>query len=96
MQFVTFQVLGEFDFNDLYDAHGNDTYSRLFTMLLLVGLAIMGSLVLVNLIVALIVSDIGELQKNAELQKLLNKAQHVVYIESVVTYLFCCCTVSSD
>jgi hypothetical protein len=89
-------VLGEFDFNDLYDAHGNDTYSRTFTMFLLIGLAIMGSLVLVNLLVALIVSDIGELQKNAEFQKLINKAQHIVYVESVITYLFCCCDVSIE
>lgn len=101
-------VLGEFDFNDLYDSHGNDTssrykkslvivvkrfvdqFSRTFTMLLLIGLAMMGSLVLVNLIVALIVSDIGELHKSAELQRLVNKAQHVVYVESVMNYLCCC------
>ncbi len=60
--------LGEFDFNALYDAHGRDTGSRVFSMCLLFGLAVMGSLVLVNLIVALIVSDIGQLRREAHIQ----------------------------
>ena len=80
-------ALGEFDFDNLYDAHGSDTYSRLFTMLLMVGLAVMGSLVLVNLIVALIVSDIEQLRKQAHLQEIINKAQHVVFIESILPSL---------
>ena len=62
------QVLGEFEFNDLYASHGDDDYSRSFTMALMVGLAIMGSLVMVNLLVAIIVSDIGELRREAHLQ----------------------------
>ena len=33
-------VLGEFDFNDLYDAHEDDVFSRTFAMVLLVGLAV--------------------------------------------------------
>ena len=88
---TTTMVLGEFEFNDLYEAHVDDPYSLTFTMILLVGLAIMGSLVLVNLIVALIVSDIGELRKMAHLQELINKAQHIVHIESILNYVFHCC-----
>jgi hypothetical protein len=61
-------VLGEFEFNDLWDAHDGDPFSRTFTMCLLVALAVMGSLVLVNLIVALIVTDIDELRHMAHLQ----------------------------
>ncbi len=56
-------------------------------MLLMVGLAVMGSLVLVNLIVALIVSDIGELRKQAHLQETINKAQHVIFIETLLPSL---------
>ena len=81
--------LGEFDFNDLYDAHGKDSASRAFTMVLLVGLAVTGSLVLVNLIVAIIVSDISQLRKEAHLQELINKAQHIIYSEGVLSYVCC-------
>ena len=81
--------LGEFDFNDLYDAHGKDSYSRSFTMLLMLGLAITGSLVLVNLIVAIIVSDIKELRKEAHLQEKINKAQSIIYSEGVFGYVCC-------
>ncbi len=56
-------------------------------MLLMIGLAIMGSLVLVNLIVAIIVSDIEMLRKQAHLQETINKAQHVVFIESLMPNL---------
>ena len=80
-------ALGEFDFDNLYDAHGSDAYSRMFTMVLMVGLAVMGSLILVNLIVAIIVSDIGELRRQAHLQETINKAQHVVFIESILPSL---------
>ena len=34
------------------------------------------------------VEIIGELQKSAELQKLINKAQHVVFIESAIGEVF--------
>eukprot|EP00095_Tigriopus_kingsejongensis_P006662 maker-scaffold363_size195477-snap-gene-0.50 protein:Tk06662 transcript:maker-scaffold363_size195477-snap-gene-0.50-mRNA-1 annotation:"transient receptor potential channel pyrexia-like" len=84
-------VLGEFEFGPIYDAHVGDRYSLVFTMLLLVGVAIMGSLVLVNLIIALIVSDIYELREQARLQELVNKAQHVVHIDSLFDYVFGCC-----
>ena len=52
----------------MYASHEDDDYSRTFTMALMVGLAIMGSLVMVNLLVAIIVSDIGELRREAHLQ----------------------------
>ncbi len=70
-------VLGEFEFDDLYNAHEGDPYSRVFAMVLLVALAVMGSLVLVNLIVALIVSDIADLRHQAHLQELVNKARNM-------------------
>lgn len=85
-------VFGEFEFMQMYDAHSGDKYSLVFTMALLVSLAVMGSLVLINLIVALIVSDINELQEQARLQELVNKAQHVVHIDSLLDYVFGCCS----
>ncbi|TRY72563.1 hypothetical protein TCAL_06511 [Tigriopus californicus] len=85
-------VFGEFEFTQMYDAHSEDKYSLMFTMVLLVSLAVMGSLVLINLIVALIVSDIHELQEQARLQELVNKAQHVVHIDSLLDYVFRCCS----
>ena len=55
-----------------------------------VGLALLGALVFVNLFVALIVSDISQLQHSAELQKLVNTAQHIVVFESLFKALRCC------
>ena len=67
-----------------------DTFSLVFTMFLLVSLALIGALVFVNLFVALIVSDISYLQHSAELQKLVNTAQHIVVFESLFAYVRCC------
>ena len=47
-------------FDDIYEATKSDPYSRAFTMLLMVGLVIWGSLVMINLLVAIIVSDINQ------------------------------------
>ena len=55
-----------------------------------VGLALLGALVFVNLFVALIVSDISQLQHSAELQKLVNTAQHIVVFESLFKAVRCC------
>ena len=55
-----------------------------------VGLALLGALVFVNLFVALIVSDISQLQHSAELQKLVNTAQHIVVFESLFKAFRCC------
>ena len=59
-------------------------------MFLLVSLALIGALVFVNLFVALIVSDISHLQRSAELQKLVNTAQHIVVFESLFALGRCC------
>merc|ERR1712018_1131895 len=69
-------ALGEYDLNDLME--GDQQYitsvGKDFTMALVVLLAILGSLVMINLIVAIIILDIQELK----LQDTINKAYHVI------------------
>lgn len=57
-------VLGEFEFNDLYANNSTgDVSALIFTMILLVALILLGSLVMVNLLVAIIVSDLRFVNK---------------------------------
>ena len=52
--------IDSYQFDDIYESTKADPYSRAFTMFLLVCLVIWGSLVMVNLLVAIIVSDISQ------------------------------------
>ena len=52
-------VVGEFEFDDLYGAH-QDSYALAFTMMLLTVLIILGNLVLLNLLIGIIVSDLSQ------------------------------------
>jgi len=79
---VFVMVLGEFEFDDLYEASSSDTGSFVFTMILLILLITFGSIIMINLIVAIIISDIGWLQDISKDQALLNQAQHAVQINS--------------
>jgi len=73
-------ALGEYDLNDLME--GDKMYitsvGKDFTMALVVLLAILGSLVMINLIVAIIILDIQELRLQVKLQDTINKAYHVI------------------
>ena len=91
---LLFQYQQKLVLDTLYRSHREDTFSLIFTMFLLVSLAIFGALVFVNLFVALIVSDISHLQHSADLQKLVNTAQHIVVFESLFAYVCCCRGVS--
>ena len=73
-------VLGEFEFDDLWNSSvsSKSPLTLVFSMILLVGLIILGSLIMVNLIVAIIISDIDWLNKTSEDQALLNQAHHAV------------------
>ena len=67
-------ILGEFEFNDLYqESYNEDMLTLVFTMILLIGLIIFGSLIMANLIVAIIVSDVNTLAMAAKEQVLINK-----------------------
>ncbi len=80
-------AVGEIDFEDLYEGHSDDPYALAYTMALMVCLIIMGSLVLINLLIAIIVSDLGELRQSAHIQELVNSAQHIVHFESAISFL---------
>ena len=68
-------VLGEFEFDDLWinSESSGSSLSRLVTMVLLIGLIVLGSLIMVNLIVAIIISDIEWLNKISKEQSLINQ-----------------------
>ena len=52
----------------------------IFTMTLLIGLIIFGSLIMINLIIAIIVSDINSLARTAKQQVLINKVGSFLFI----------------
>ena len=74
-------VLGEFEFDDLWSnsESSNSNLSRIVTMFLLIGLIILGSMIMVNLIVAIIISDIEWLNKISKEQALLNQVKCCVF-----------------
>lgn len=85
-------VLGEFEFDDLWSdsASSSSRLSQIFTMILLIALIIFGSMIMVNLIVAIIISDIEWLNKISELQALLNQAHHAVQFQALVSLFLRC------
>ena len=60
--------VGEFEFLDLYHAHEEDPYALAFTLALLLALITMATLVLINLLIAMIVSDLQELRSSGHIQ----------------------------
>ena len=74
-------VLGEFEFDDLWSnsESSHSDLSRMFTMILLIGLIILGSMIMVNLIVAIIISDIEWLNKISKEQALLNQVRNTTF-----------------
>lgn len=84
-------VLGEFEFDDLWSnsESSNSILSRVVTMVLLIGLIILGSMIMVNLIVAIIISDIDWLNKISKQQSLINQAHHAVQIHALQALFQC-------
>ena len=68
-------VLGEFEFDDLWNNSSSATsgVSQTFTMLLLTGVIVLGTIIMINLIVAIIITDIDWLKKISQQQVLRNK-----------------------
>ena len=81
-------VLGEFEFDDLWSnsESSNSILSRVVTMALLIGLIISGSVILVNLIVAIIISDIDWMNKISKEQSLINQVR--LYFSSILLITF--------
>jgi len=84
-------VLGEFEFDDLWSnsESASSKLSQMFTMLLLVGVIMLGTIIMINLIVAIIITDIERLNKISKQQVLRNKAHHAVQIDAVRSLLRC-------
>ena len=79
-------ILGEFEFDTLYqESSDEDSLTLIFTMTLLIGLIVFGSLIMINLIIAIIVSDIQSLAKAAKQQVLINSK---CYRAMTFTFLF--------
>ena len=74
---IFIMVLGEFEFDDLWlnSESSNSNLSRLITMVLLIALIVLGSMIMVNLIVAIIISDIEWLNQISKEQSLINKVR---------------------
>ena len=62
-------LLGEFDYHDLEEGfRDEDGTSKFFTLVLLVGLMIFGSITMLNLFVGVVVSDIRALQSRVDFE----------------------------
>lgn len=83
-------VLGEFEFNDLWESSefASSGLSQVFTMMLLVGLIMFGTIIMINLIVAIIITDISWLQKVSKQQVLRNQVYISPFIYSVPSKKF--------
>ena len=87
-------VLGEFNFDDLYNAFAASGevdacyVSRTFSMILLVSLIMLGTVTMINLFIAVIISDLQDLKNDVFTQKLINMAQYCILIEDVLPKYF--------
>ena len=63
------------EFDDLWSASksANSQLSRWFTMLLLIGVILLGTIIMINLIVAIIITDIERLNRISKQQVLRNQ-----------------------
>jgi len=74
-------ALGEFDLNTLYNSVAGDNTSHVFALILLVVLAMLGTVTLVNLFIAVTMSDMEKLKRDVNTQQLVNMASFVILIE---------------
>jgi len=84
-------VLGEYEFDDLYEGSYSEASGLTgpFTMILFFGLIVFGSIIMVNLIVAIIITDIDWLNQMSKEQALLNQAQHALQIHALLSLSSC-------
>ena len=77
-------VLGEFNFGDMYDTFKDDTISRGFAMGFLLFMIILGTITMINLFIAVIISDVDKLQKDVFYQNLVNMAANSIQVEALL------------
>ena len=66
-------VLGEFEFDNLYEGTYSSNSTLIFSMLLLIGLMVAGSVIMLNLIVAFIITDVSNLMQTSWEQVVINQ-----------------------
>ena len=62
------------------DSNQEGSLTLVFTMTLLIGLIVFGSLIMTNLIIAIIVTDVKKLANDAKEQVLFNKVTAAIYV----------------
>ena len=77
-------ALGEFQFEDLYNSFGDDKTSRTFAMIVLVSLILFGTITMINLFIAVIISDIKNLETEVFSCNLNNMAQCTILAEAIL------------
>ena len=76
--------LGEFNFEDLYNAFAEDVISRNFAMILLILLILFGTVTMVNLFIASIMSDLEKLTSEVYTQSLVFTAHCSMLVEELL------------
>ena len=71
------------EFDDLWSSSesAKSKLSQMFTMLLLIGVILLGTIIMINLIVAIIITDIDWLKKISQQQVLRNKVISISWRE---------------
>ena len=86
---LCFRSLGEFGGETLYNSINDDhNTTRVFAMIILVSLIIFGTITMINLFVAVIISDLNDLQNETFTQNLINMAHASITAESVLPDFF--------
>ena len=81
-------ALGEYNFDDFYNNFQEDSVSRVFALILLLMLILFGTVTMVNLFIAVIISDINKLERDVYIHNLLNMAQSSILVEELVPTCF--------
>jgi len=77
-------ALGEFNFEDMYNAFAEDVISRNFAMILLILLILFGTVTMVNLFIASIMSDLVKLNSEVYTQSLVFTAHCSMLVEELL------------
>ena len=89
LNILCFRSLGEFGGEALYSSINDDhNTTRVFAMIILVSLIIFGTITMINLFVAVIISDLNDLQNETFTQNLINMAHASITAESALPVCF--------
>lgn len=81
--------LGEYEFDETNETFNNNTISKFFVMSLLTFLIIFGSLTIYNLFVAVVITDVSELQASVFLQVRTRPNAKLDEVEKPLSLLHC-------